>query len=91
MDSLPDFLALTADRPASEVEHALAVAAAVAHHIDRQKETDMKRFPFNLAEYLRESDHERYQAAVAKDNAEREAAARAYEAARAARKAEKGR
>lgn len=40
MDSLPDFLALTAGRPAAEVEHALAAAAAVAHHMDRFKEID---------------------------------------------------
>ena len=43
MDSLPDFLALIANRPASEVEHALAVAAAVAHHIDQQKGHDMAK------------------------------------------------
>lgn len=52
----------------------------------------MKRFPFKLAEFLQESDHARYQAAVAKDNAKREADARAWQAeqaAKAAAKAEK--
>lgn len=41
MDSLPDFLALIEGRPAAEVEHALAVAAAVAHHYDRHRERRM--------------------------------------------------
>lgn len=38
MDSLPDFLALIEGRSDAEVEHALAVATAVAHHYDRFKE-----------------------------------------------------
>lgn len=41
MDSMPDFLALTEGRPADEVEFALAVAAAVAQHMDQHKEHQM--------------------------------------------------
>ena len=44
----------------------------------------------NVVRSLEELRHERYLRDVAKGNEEREAAARAYEAARAARKAEKG-
>lgn len=43
MDSTPDFLALIEDRPADEVEFALAVAAAVAHHMDQHKEHQMAK------------------------------------------------
>lgn len=52
----------------------------------------MKRFPFKLTEFLQECDHERYQAAVAEDNAKRQAEARdwqAKQAAKAAARAEK--
>lgn len=75
------FLALVEGRTDAEVEHVLAVGAATAHHIDQHKETEMKRFPFKLTEFLQESDHERYQAAVAEDNAKREAEARAWQQA----------